>query len=311
MKMTQPNLTDKAKDARNISFTADHHPYWRTFFEGLGPWVQDMSNLTHSKEAFDRTMGAGTEDMIPIFDARYLGTLKTVQRLISELSIEQVVCYGAGMEEMRIAIVSGNPRVKYLETDISPAFKSKPRLADILFTKHRLPNRRNLLFQYADIRNPDEIQAAFEHAGFSIDKPVLGVTQGVIDYYKKIEIESILAVQTEIMTRFGNGKSKFATPDFTFDDESIPIFFRHSKKAAEIMAKMKAATGRDYDKGLGNREATERFVGEQGFKFEKLGRDELGYPLGSLDKVGLDSETKRQLEEDLRKYMKTWVLSLK
>ena len=307
MANTQPE--DKAKDHRNISFTADYHPWFKTFY-GL-PYASDIYEFMQTQLVGDPGI-IPDKKIIPPFEARGKGTDAAMKRLVDEFGIRQILSVAAGMEPRGIAFASQYPDMVYVETDISDVFQKKSGLADSIFRKYGLQNRQGLHFVVADATDSSQLEKALEF--FSPEKPIIIVNEGFLAYYSEAENTEIARIFSGILGRFGgaSGKSYWVTSDPSMNAVNRRVLMGHVKDARAMQARVAEKTGRAYDNnGFRDNEHAESLFAGSGLAVERFGQDELGYSLNSLDKVGLDLDTRLLVAENIRKTMQAWVMRLK
>ncbi len=302
-------IEDKAKDHKNISFTADHHTYYREFYGPPSPWIKDISEFTNGKKAHDAFRGKKSTQLgiVPIFEARYKGTTAAITNCIEKDGIRQVLSLGAGMEERCIAIVSTHPQVTYVETDISDVFKKKSSLVDGIFSKYGLRGRNRLFFEVADLKEKRQLEKALTH--FKREEPLILVNEGVMNYYSEEENAVIAGNIHTILEQCGG---VWITSDPSLNHASRKILLSHIQNTQkDLEKKIAERTGRSYDQhGFKDEKAAEDFFNRSGFTVRKYGQASLGYTLNSIDKVGLEPTVQKQLSKNIKKLMKVWVMGL-
>ncbi len=300
-------LEDRAKDPKNISFTADYHTYFKLFY-GL-PFANEICDFSHGQEAFEAMAGgnvASNLSLIPIFEARYKGTDAAIRKYIEMKGIRQVLSLAAGMEPRGIAFADKYSDMVYVETDISGMFENKSALADSIFSRHKLKNRGGLHFHVANALISEQLEEALVH--FSPNKPLIIVNEGLLAYYSEKDNRVIMQNVHNILSRFGG---VWITSDTSLNRENRKILFSHVANIKQTTAKVEKGTGRNYDeKGFVDNEHAEKLLTSEGFNIREYGQDELGYHLNSLDKVGLDKTTFEQVAGNIRQHVKAWAMSI-
>lgn len=292
---------DKAKDHKNISFTADTHVWFRVLYEI--PYAKDLADFY----GINAQTVADKMNIAPIFEARCKGTDSAVNRYIREKGITQVLSLGAGLEMRGILTASQNPNLTYVETDISEPFQRKSEVADLIFDKYSLPNRSGLKFETANLTKLGELEKALAH--FNKNKPLIIVNEGVLAYYSEAENREIAGNIRNILGRFGG---TWITSDPSLNKVNRRILFSYVPNMKETVAQIAQKTGRHYDElGFEDNLHAERFFESEGFSVRRYNSQELGYELKSLRKVGLDEETMKKAEHHAKEFIKAWAMTLK
>ena len=289
---------------KKISFTADHHPYFR--FLGEFPFAEDIEKAVNGKVAFQREVG---QDMaiIPAFEARCRSTNEVIRKYVEEKGIRQILSIAAGMEQRGIEFASSYPDLVYVETDISNVFETKKVLADKIFAEHNLPNRNGLHFEVADVFSLEQLKKATHY--FSKDKQILVVNEGLLAYYSEEENRRISRNIRDLISSFGG---VWVTPDPSMNKVNRDAFFVYSPTIKASQAKIAERTGRNYDK-MGfedDSQALDLFESES-FSVKRYYRKDLGYSLVTLGKVGLNEANAKEFDNTLKERFAVWVMSPK
>lgn len=313
--MVEKTNAEITEEHKKISFTADHHPFFRTHY-GM-PYTQDVYEFMQAKR------GAGAQngqqpldvnlnlDIIPVFEARYKGTNAIMRRLIENYGIRQVLSLAAGMEERGIVMASDYPGMVYVEADISDVFKEKAGLADKIFEKYKLRNREGLHFEIADALIPEQIEGLLWH--FSRDKKILIVNEGLMSYYSESDNGKYADINHSLMQRFDRGF--WVTSDMSMNAKNRKVFFSHAPGLPAAQKRIGQQTGKPYDEnGFRDNEHALEIMDNAGLNVKRFGKNDLKYNLNSLGKVGLDEATQMQVSErlgDKNNGVQAWVMSLK
>lgn len=289
-----------SSDLEKISMTAKLTAYMRQYSDI--PFAKEVAAFVRAKQAMDCLERIGDfsfTDLLwyaPLFEVRY----KSIASYIGKSGIEQVLELASGFSLRGLAMVLGNQRLTYLETDLASVTTLKLALiAELRRTKTTvLPD--NLHIGAADALDLEHVQNTAR--ALKRDQPVVVVTEGLLQYLSIEEIECVVRNVYDLLSTYGG---IWITPDLTTQNE-IPLLSEAQMRFRQALAK---EAGRPlYNFSFNNREDMRSFFARQGFDIYSLNQATAVAHLTTLPM--LDSHS-RLAWEQVQSKLNLWVLSLR
>lgn len=291
-------------DVNKISFTADYHAAFKTFY-GLR-YADRICEMTDGKKAFEEVYGPFSIESAPhmaIFESRYKSTDRVVRHFINE-GITQVVELAAGVSPRGLILTEEYPKMNFVETDLKPMLDKKQEIIKKLIDEKIAQPRNNLHFSVLNVLNTEEFETVLK--SINPNKPVAFVMEGLLPYY---EISDKLLISGNILSVLRKTGGVWITPDPSFTAER-QAFIRSMHRAAggNATGKVEKKTGRNFvDGNFKDEEEAERLLAEQGWSIRKFD----SIPASQIETLRLikDTEISKVLADNIREKSKIWALS--
>ena len=222
-----------------------------------------FTDIPYSQEFFDALLSVREQEKSDLFDESQIRTSlapqfearhKLLDKLIIESGIKQVLELASGLTT-RGVIMTANPEVQYIETDLPKMAIEKRKIIQFLVLKEIISSRSNLHIETA---NALELES-LKHATRSFSKkPIAVVNEGLLRYLNFDEKAQVARNVHTLLHEFGG---IWITPDISMKS----VIAREGENADRRISKISTLTGRDVSKNL-----FENVDEAQGF-FEKLG----------------------------------------
>ncbi len=259
--------------------------YWRTFTDI--PYSQELFDalLTVREQAkadlFDESQIRMS--LAPQFEARH----KILDKLIAESGIKQVLELASGLTARGI-IMTANPEVQYVETDLPKMAEEKRNIIQLLETKGVIPNHSNLHIKTANVLELESLEGAI--TSFA-KEPIAVINEGLLRYLNFDEKAQVAKNVCSLLEEFGG---IWITPDISMKS----VIAREAEKADRRIGKISTLTGRDISKNLfENVDEAQRFFEKLGFSVERHSLMEVADQLASPARLGLSED---QVDEVIR-----------
>jgi O-methyltransferase involved in polyketide biosynthesis len=256
--------------------------FFRTFTSS--PYAKEINEIADLEKSFLQII-PGWHTSVPRFEQR----ANSVTAVLRDSGIKQVLELGAGYTD-RGLVMTEDPDLAYIETDLRPWIEQKERCVSTLLAR-RGEDRPNLGFAEANaLRCQDLLAAASGLSG-----PVAIVTEGLLSYqyaHKRYQI----ALNVRHLLEMKGGV--WITPDLMTRSEREKSYVR---AALDYESQSGCSSRRCFE----DEEEREDFVRDVGFTIEAWYQSHLAGELGSLAKVTLTAMERRDISktlEDMRVY---------
>jgi O-methyltransferase involved in polyketide biosynthesis len=286
------------RNYKTISPTAFNHIIFRTYYgiplaEKFAKAAEKYSPLEH---LFDRET---IRNNSPIFEGRYKGGEKAIEKFVKKNPDCIVLELAAGFSLHGADLAKKYPKMEYIETDLPNIIRIKKEIM-----KKIGKVRENVSFKSANALDPAAVKKVVSH--IPISKKIVVYCEGLLSYFNDEEKKKIAGIVHSILKKHGGA---WIAPDPALDSEAreallkILPAYRRAVKKAEKMAKQKYD-----DYGFKNEMDTDNLFRSCGFLVHKQ-----GWPtkLRSLQSSGISIREKEALQKILKKFGKTWALSLR
>jgi O-methyltransferase involved in polyketide biosynthesis len=279
-----------------VSLTAQLAAYMRQFSDI--PFAGDVAELLHSGEVFEALLQGHDmrpDDLLwyaPIFEVRYKSMTAAIQRS----GCRQVLELASGLA-LRGLVMSQDPGVNYIESDLAGISAEKAQIIAILRLRYGLADHHNLSFLAIDATQMSQLRQAVKT--LRPDAPVAVVNEGLFPYLSPAEMQAVARNIRDLLLDFGGC---WITPDFSIRGEVAQV----SEQQREFRRIVSAATDRSmYNNAFDSLDQLEAFLGRQGFKAGVSNPlDDVPEP-ASMRVLGLPSS----LLASLRSSLRLWVLT--
>ena len=285
-----------------ISPTAKLVAYFREFSDI--PFAKEVSRLIDAQSMTEKfcpdpeTLETFKKFGAPGLEARYKSMVSTIKRL----GIEQVLELASGLS-FRGTLMTEDPKITYVETDLSPMMAERMALIEHIPGVKSALNRPNLFLESVNALSLSDLEKALRH--FNPKKPVAIIHEGLYQYLSMTE-KKILANNIKgILSRFGGA---WITPDFMTEADSK--IWSEQPKAQKLLEQITSTitklTGRNLrDNQFRDDNDIAQFVGQFGLKMQVCPQIDDSYTLTSLKKFPLPDQHLKQMQS----HLKLWVLS--
>jgi len=312
----QPNTCNSSD--KKVSFTADYHPYLKTFY-GL-PFTQRISDLTGSRAKWEEMVSAcqkeegmsdeeanGILQMATIMEARYKLSGQAIRQTIEKLGIKRGLELAAGFSQRGLEFTRDYPGLVYVESDISDGFKQKPELIRRVADEEGVAMPRGLSFVMLDAQKRGDYKSVLNEF-FPNGQAMWIYAEGLFAYWDEEKKANLLGIARDIFT--SRPGSKLITPDLSMHNEGRIAMFEHINGYEKLVNFIVKRTKRDYDSlAFPNEQATTAFLDRQRWKYIGLTLGELGVSLNSPDALKIPLAVRTPFVADINRHMKAWVLT--
>jgi O-methyltransferase involved in polyketide biosynthesis len=162
--------------------------------------------------------------------------------------------------------------------------------------RHQLPARETFQLAAANALDPDQLRDATR--GFTPDRPIAVVSEGLLQYLSPAELETVTQNVRGLLSTFGG---TWITSDFSLKDEVGPV----SERQRRFRAVVAAATDRQlYDSAFDNDAALQAFLARCRLVSEPVNQLDLVPEVVSMRTLALAPETLARLAPRL----KLWIV---
>lgn len=123
-----------------------------------------------------------------------------LEQLIKEQGVTQILELGAGLSPRGLSMATKYPHTQYIETDLEPMVKHKTKLIQ------KMTNPCNLTIKpcsfIATGNQPCIIERLKE---FDTQKPTLVISEGLINYFSKAQLQGAMQTMTKAFKPFSQG----------------------------------------------------------------------------------------------------------
>ncbi|HEY4187871.1 MAG TPA: class I SAM-dependent methyltransferase [Polyangia bacterium] len=278
-----------------VSLTAKLTAYMRRYSDI--PFAQDVARFVRAEEAFDELLRAhqlSADDLswyAPIFEIRY----KSIAAVLRASGARQVLELASGWSLRGLAMTE-DPGLIYVESDLEALTTEKRGLVEEVRRQHGLGGRENFHLAVANALELPQLTAAT--TCFEVTRPIAVVSEGLLQYLSRPELETVTQNVRALLTRFGG---LWITPDFSLKDDSGPI----SERQRRFRAIIAGATDRQlHDSAFDDEAALRAFLARFDLVAERLSQVEQVPDIVSLQALGLAPELLARLKPRL----KLWLL---
>lgn len=284
----------------NISPTAKLVAFWRQHSDV--PYAAEVARISHAEEACQEILRgsnlvpAQLGIAAPFLEARYKSIVKAIERE----GIKQVLEIASGLS-LRGAVMTKDPSMVYVETDLPDMHAEKLRVMSELGLDETVLHRPNLHFQPANALDFEALESATRH--FRSTDRIAIVHEGLLQYLSMSEKERVAANVKRLLEQFDG---VWITPDL--DTKSSMERHKNDALAKAITAATARSTGRDFLANAFDDEASMRaFFMRLGFNLEARLQIDGSFELSSLAHV----DVPKDLLDSYAAELKLWLLRLK
>jgi O-methyltransferase involved in polyketide biosynthesis len=206
-------------DLSRISVTAKVAAYYRQFSDI--PFAKEVAARIHADDAFAQIVRDHALDRdqltfyAPMFEARY----KSITQLIQKAGVSQVLELACGYS-LRGLDLTRESTIRYVETDLPDVVATKLALLDDVRRHHDIAPSPLHVVTVADALDVEQLRTAA--APFDAGKPLMILSEGLIGYLTRQEIERLAANVHDVLGAFAG--SSWICPDFSFkvDLQNLP-----------------------------------------------------------------------------------------
>jgi O-methyltransferase involved in polyketide biosynthesis len=289
MKNSQEKMQEQVNvpgEHEKISYTAIGVAYARNFSDI--PYSKEISDICDASNLTPENAEIHHK-MAPYFEARF----KSLTNLLEQSGIKNVLEVASGVGP-RDLILTENPEINYIETDLPDMLRQKQGILTKLLESKGLKLPRNLHFSELNVLDKEsftKVAAQFPNGPIAIGH------EGLLAYFSREEKHRMGQIIHDILTDRGG---VWITPDiYTLEDlsnlqsDSNKVSDSNHRKALE---EVKRRTGRDYSAyAFSNLDDAKDFFDNLGFDFSINTIGEVADEIAS-SKIGLDEESvKKQL----------------
>ena len=272
-----------------ISYTAIGVAYARTFSDI--PYSKEISNICDANNLTPES-AEFHHKIAPYLEARF----KSLTNLLTQSGVKNILELASGASQ-RDLIMTQDPEVNYIETDLPNMLQQKRAILDKLCeqTGIQLPKNLNLFELNAlDEENFRKVIDDFP------DGPIAIGHEGLLSYLSHKEKQKLAEIIKNILTERGG---VWITPDIFTVADLQTIMNEQSQSGEKTLDQIKARTGRDFDRNVfTDLDEAKEFFSNLGFDFAIRTIGETAGELTST-KIGLD---KKSVEDQLG--IKIWEL---
>jgi O-methyltransferase involved in polyketide biosynthesis len=226
-------------------------------------FMRAMSDIPYSREIADmcdaeataKTYSSGNREAIlkraPLAELRF----KSLSGILPHVGIDQVLELASGLSP-RGLIMTENPEITFVETDLSEMLTEKQEIVSELLGTNQRPN---YLFAPANALQPAELRSAAAHFKAA---PVAVIHEGLMPYLNNDEKRQLAESIAGVLDHFSG---TWITPD-------ILIKEHHEKRMASSPAQKHIATttGRNMNENLfEDFQDAQKFFEDVGFRIER------------------------------------------
>lgn len=266
-------------DHHKISSTAKMVAFWRQLSDI--PYSADVAELMHAGETMDaltRTEGLSLDELkflAPFAEARFKCLVSALRRE----KVTQVLELASGLS-LRGLIMTREPGLTYVETDLPGILEEKRRIVETLREKYHLPPQPGLHFHAVNALHLDELEAAA--SVFTPGVPVAIIHEGLLMYLTHDEKRAVARNIHRLLSRFGG---VWLTPDLTARDGSRLSDTEAGRKLVHVLT---GVTQRDLmETAFDTTEEIQKFFGELGFTTSQSSMVDGSFEVTSLARVDL------------------------
>jgi O-methyltransferase involved in polyketide biosynthesis len=236
--------------------------------------------------------------MAPLAEARY----KSLLLAIKKSGVKQVIELASGFS-FRGAVMTSDPSMKYIETDLPESHEERVELRRLLETEGNLRPRPNLMFAPVNVISPTEMAGLAAH--LAPGQPVAIVNEGLFQYFSMDEKKAAALNIFSLLKKFGG---IWLTPDLDVkEDAGIQKMWTHPQ-LVKVMTFIMSQTERNLmTSAFENVAQVKKFFSDLGFEITSAPQIDGSFHLSSVERVGNSPE---QLEA-LKKSRLLWTLSAK
>lgn len=262
------------------------------------PFAREVARFIDADKALENLLqeqGMRLEDILwyaPLFEVRY----KSIAAVILKSGVRQILELASGLS-LRGLAMTRNPEINYIETDLADLTEEKRALVLSLGEQYHPENRKNYHLATANALDLTQIRAAMRP--FSPHQPIAIITEGLIQYLSKEELETLTRNIQSLLLDYGGF---WITPDFSFREDVKNI----SERQKQFRQAVADATGRGmYESAFDNPEHMQAFFNHLGLSLQSLNQVEEASEAVSV--AALD-ETSRATWDKAGPRLKLWVL---
>jgi O-methyltransferase involved in polyketide biosynthesis len=232
------------------------------------PYVHEIAQRVQAESALAQ-FGIPLDDpsrnpLLPLsalIEARYLAVNQLLhQWLEAQAGAGQVIELAAGLLP-RGMVMTENPKITYLESDLPAMLEQKQALV-----QHLVGVRPNLHYQVIDA-TASPSQFPLEAPYLDRQRPIAVLCEGLLQYLTFPEKERLCANIRGLLQQFGG---VWITPDFTTKLRNQGLQAQNNA-IRDLFEAIGRETGRSlHDTGFDNHAQVEEFITAQGFQFTTL-----------------------------------------
>jgi len=240
------------------------------------PYAAEISELVNAQSLVEHYAMNGIEELkhfAPVMEARY----KATNWLLAKFDCRQIVELASGLLP-RGMVMSGNPEITFVESDLPLMIGQKRELVDRL-----IGNRPNLHFAAIDATaTPSQFPLNADY--FRRGEPIAIACEGLLQYLTLPEKQQVFANVRQMLQQYGG---VWITPDLTTKQRRSQL--RDYNPATErILQAIAQSTGRStFDNSFEDAEHMQQFIVEQGFQLQSFRLSEMLDQLSSLAHLGI------------------------
>ncbi|PZV15189.1 MAG: hypothetical protein DCF22_07710 [Leptolyngbya sp.] len=240
------------------------------------PYGLEISELVDAQSVVKQYATNGIEDLkyfAPVMEARY----KATNGLLATFDCRQILELASGLLP-RGMVLSGNPEITFVESDLPLMIEQKRALVDRL-----IEPRPNLHFAAIDVTaTPSQFPLNAEYLRLS--EPIAIACEGLLQYLTLPEKQQVFANVRQMLQQYGG---VWITPDLTTKQRRSQL--RNYNPAMErILQAIAQNTGRStLDNSFENSEHLQQFVADQGFHLQTFSLIDILDQLSSLERLSI------------------------
>lgn len=154
-----------------------------------------------------------------------------LEQLIEEQGVAQILELGAGLSPRGLSIATKYPHIQYIETDLEPMVKHKTKLIQNMKIPCNLTIKPCSFI--ATSNQPSIVKRLKE---FDTQKPTLVISEGLINYFSKTQLQDAMQTMTKAFKPFSQG---YYLTDIYPNDVQHPSY-RYLKLAQRLVSKLTA-----------------------------------------------------------------------
>ena len=287
-------VSENGPNPKLISPTAKSVAYFRAFSEI--PYSQEISDATNSSSAFSELSEQDREEVVsflsPTCEARY----KIINEMIKKCGYKNVLEIASGISP-RGLVMTGDPAVNYVETDLPGILAEKQKVIEGIISKMS-ETRPNLHFTPVNALDTGQMLSTTSF----FDGPVAVCNEGLMSYFSRQEKITFAENVRRILEEKGG---VWITTDFGLSSGTMGEL-TGSPVVKKFLDDMLKATGRNM---TGYRFKDEQdikdFLGETGFEAEVFDQSLVTDGLTSVEKSGGDIEKIKSILSKRKVYILT------
>lgn len=274
-------MTMPISDFNKISPTALLVAYARQFSDI--PYTKEIAKLTNAEATVNQFVSQTEEQPIGIaalIEARY----KAIEQVRTRFDATQILELASGLLP-RGTILSQDPAIAFIESDLSEMIRQKQQLVQQLIGK-----RSNLHFLEIDATSDLNPRTVSDY--FQPNKPVTILCEGLLMYLTFAEKQRVFANVRNILQTYGG---VWITADLTTKLRAEKLEERDSALQL-VRQKIVNSTGRSFaENEFDDLEHVKQFVQEQGFQAEQFSVLEVLDQLKCVSALGIDLDRTRSM----------------